>query len=69
MELCAETAEWPKIISNAEELTPFAITTRYPGEDERVTRKEALRAIDIAANVRKVVKNALKQDGFILKGS
>ena len=45
LELCAEKAEWPETISKAEELTPFAITTRYPGEDERVTKKEALGAI------------------------
>lgn len=69
LELCEKKAEWPETISNAEELTPFAITTRYPGEDERVTRKEAIRAIDIAVNVRKVVKNVLKQEGCILKGS
>lgn len=66
LELCAEKAVWPETISNAEELTPFAITTRYPGEDERVTKKEALRAIDIAAKVRKVVRNALKEEGFRL---
>jgi HEPN domain-containing protein len=66
LELCEEKAEWPESISNAEELTPFAITTRYPGEDERVTKKEALGAIDIAAKVRKVVRTALKQEGFHL---
>lgn len=64
LELCAEKAEWPETISNAEELTPFAITTRYPGEDERVTKKEALRAIEIATKVRKVIRNALRQEGF-----
>lgn len=64
LELCAEKAEWPETISNAEELSPFAITTRYPGEDERVTKKEAHKAIDIAANVRKVVRKALKEEGF-----
>lgn len=64
LELCAEKAEWPETISKAEELTPFAITTRYPGEDERVTKKEALGAIEIATKVQKVVRNALKQEGF-----
>jgi len=64
LELCEKKAEWPGTISIAEELTPFAIMTRYPGEDERVTKKEALRAIDIATQVRKVVRTALKQEGF-----
>jgi HEPN domain-containing protein len=68
LELCAELTEWPETISNAEELTPFAITTRYPGEDERVTKKEALKAIDIAVNVRKIVRSTLKREGFMLKG-
>ena len=31
--------------SDSEELTPFAITTRYPGEDEEVTKEEALCAM------------------------
>jgi len=33
-------------------LTPFAITTRYPGEDEEVTKVEALDAIRIAEMVK-----------------
>ncbi|MFH0795500.1 MAG: HEPN domain-containing protein [Candidatus Omnitrophota bacterium] len=44
---------------DAEELTPFAITTRYPGVEEKVTKKEASRAIDIAERVRQVVKGFL----------
>jgi len=64
LELCEKKAEWPKTISIAEELTPFAITTRYPGESERVTKKEALGATHIATKVRKVIRNALKQEGF-----
>ena len=48
----------------AEELTPYAITTRYPGEDERVTKQEALRAIDISEKVRKIVRKALRRKGF-----
>jgi hypothetical protein len=47
-------------------LTPFAITARYPGEDEAVTKREALRAIDLAALVRQAVRTALTQEGMIL---
>ncbi|MEK7842151.1 MAG: HEPN domain-containing protein [Deltaproteobacteria bacterium] len=31
LELCAEKSPWPDTIRDSEELTPFAITTRYPG--------------------------------------
>lgn len=44
LELCEENSRWLGKIYEAEELTPFAITARYPGEDEKVTKKEALRA-------------------------
>lgn len=66
LELCAEKATWPDTVRDSEELTPFAITTRYPGEDEEVTKEEALRAIDIASNARDVVRNALQREGFAI---
>lgn len=64
LELCAEYAGWAKTLQDAEVLTPFAITTRYPGVDKEVTKAEALSAMDIASRVRQVVRNALKQEGF-----
>lgn len=64
LELCSEKGTWPDMVRDAEELTPFAITTRYPGEDEEVTDEEALRAIEIASNLRDVVRNVLNQEGF-----
>lgn len=30
LELCDEKSKWPEEVYEAEELTPFAITTRYP---------------------------------------
>lgn len=59
LELCAKEANWSESVWEAEELTPFAITTRYPGEDEEVTRKESLRAINIALHVRQVIRRVL----------
>jgi len=53
-------------VADAEELTPFAITARYPGEDEEVSRVEAARAIEIAGRVRKVVRAALADAGINL---
>ncbi len=61
LELCAEQTSWPKTILEAEELTPYAITARYPGEDEEVTKEEAGRAIRIAISVREIIRPILKE--------
>ncbi|HLP48486.1 MAG TPA: HEPN domain-containing protein [Candidatus Kapabacteria bacterium] len=63
LQLCL--GEWTAEIADADQLTPFAVTTRYPGEDERVTRVNALNAIELAKKVRKVVRRAFKEEGFI----
>jgi HEPN domain-containing protein len=59
IELCQRIQEWPVSILDAEELTPYAITARYPGEDRPVTREEAERAIQIAENTRNLISKAL----------
>jgi HEPN domain-containing protein len=64
LELCAERAPWAEQLRDAEELTPYAITARYPGEDEEVREDEARRALEIAARVRQAVRTALKAEGF-----
>lgn len=64
LELCPDKHEWGTSLQDAEELTPFAITTRYPGEDEVVTEAEAKRAIEIAENVRTIVHTALVNKGI-----
>ncbi len=51
--------EWKNAIIDVEELSPFAITTRYPGEDEEVSEQEALRAVDLAEKVCKAVREVL----------
>jgi len=66
MKFCAEHAAWPQNLTNAEELTPYAITACYPGEDEQVTEAEAKRAIELAQKVRQQVRTALKQLGVDL---
>ena len=65
LELCAEYAAWTEQIEDAEELTPYAITTRYPGEDDEVIEEEASRAIGIAIHVKMVLHDALVQEGVI----
>ncbi|MHC4073766.1 MAG: HEPN domain-containing protein [Planctomycetota bacterium] len=66
LKFCAEHTEWAGTLKNAEELTPYAITARYPGEEDEVTETEATRAVEIAENVRDVVRKELKQLGMDL---
>jgi HEPN domain-containing protein len=66
LELCADQARWAEELREAEELTPYAITARYPGEDEEVREEEARRAVEIAARVRDAVRRTLAAEGFAL---
>ncbi len=66
LELCSEHAGWTDAIKDAEELTPFAITARYPGDDEPVSEPEARRAIKTAAHARDTVRTALGAENVIL---
>jgi len=66
LELCSEHAGWADAIKDAEELTPFAITALYPGDDEPVREPEARRAIEIATRVRDTVRTALGAENVIL---
>jgi HEPN domain-containing protein len=66
MELCAEKGDWARDLPEADELTPFAITARYPSEQEAVTREESLRAIEIALKVRETIRKALEREGVAL---
>jgi HEPN domain-containing protein len=66
LELCAKKGGWVDEVTEAEELTPFAITARYPGEDEKVAENESIHAIEVAAQLRNVVRGALLQDGMDL---
>jgi HEPN domain-containing protein len=66
LKLCGEHATWPQNLKDAEELTPYAITAHYPGEDEEVTHDEAKRAVEIARQVREQVRTAFQQLGVNL---
>lgn len=65
LELCSEHANWADALTDAEELTPFAITARYPGDDEPVAEPEAHRAIAIARHVRDTVRVVLAAENVI----
>jgi HEPN domain-containing protein len=64
LELCPAQANWAEQLRDADELTPYAITARYPGEDEAVSEVEARRAVEIALRVRQAVRQSLHQEGF-----
>lgn len=61
IELAQQVRAWPESLLDAETLTPYAITARYPGQDEPVSAEEANRAIDIAEQTRKLVRQALTE--------
>ena len=66
LKLCGQYATWAQDLKDAEELTPYAITARYPGEDEEVTQAEATQAVDIARQVQNGVRIELKKLGVDL---
>ncbi len=66
LELCSEHATWTAEMRDAEQLTLYSITTRYPGEDQEVTEAEAKRAIELAQQVRTQVRTALEKLGVEL---
>ena len=66
LELCEEKASWTESIVDAEELSFYAVTTRYPGEEEEVSRDDALRAIELAALVRETIRRELAAEGLLL---
>jgi HEPN domain-containing protein len=65
-DLCATQGRWTEVLRDAEELTPFAITARYPGEDEEVTSVAAVRALDLAERVRTAVREVIRKMGITL---
>lgn len=64
LKLCPN--EWAEKLNEADQLTPYAITTRYPGEDSEVTKEEVDRALHIATEVRETVRDTLIQEGVEL---
>jgi HEPN domain-containing protein len=68
LELCSEQSAWGEQLKDVEELTPFAITARYPGNDEPVSEADARRTVDIAKRARAHVRAALGAEGVTLRG-
>jgi HEPN domain-containing protein len=64
LELCSDYAQWPLTLRDAEELTDYAVATRYPGETADVTAHDAQRAIELAEQVSSRVRAALRELGM-----
>lgn len=59
LQLCGEDIR--QTLEDADSLTPFAVTTRYPGIDEEVSKLEALSAIKIAKTVKRQILEKLSE--------
>ena len=55
LERCEKYAGWINRLEEAEELTVYAISVRYPGIDEIVTAEQANDAVIIASNVYEII--------------
>jgi len=64
LEICGAHARWAGQLSDAEALSLYAVTARYPGEDAQVDEAEARRAVEIAERVREAIRGALREEGF-----
>jgi HEPN domain-containing protein len=53
-------------LQDTDALTPFAVTTRYPGLDDEVSKSEALFAIALAKKVRQQIARRLSRQGLQL---
>ncbi len=62
LQLCGEKLR--QELEDADTLTPFAVTTRYPGIDEDVSKFEAVSAIKIAKTVKKQILEKLSEKNF-----
>jgi HEPN domain-containing protein len=66
MKLCGKDIPWIEKIQDADLLTPYVITARYPDVERKVTKPESIKAITLAKQVRRQVRTALSQLGVNL---
>lgn len=63
LELCEPVASRAAALRDAELLTDYAVSARYPGIEESVSAEEALEAVALARRVREAVRVELATDG------
>jgi HEPN domain-containing protein len=64
LDCCARFSLWADSLRDAEELTPYAVTARYPGIATPLNLDDARRAIQLAGRVASTVHEALADEGF-----
>jgi HEPN domain-containing protein len=64
IEEVARQTSWKPDFEKAKDLTPYAITARYPGLFDEVSVSEAQNAIRIAILVKDAVRNRLSEEGL-----
>ena len=64
LSLCASAGASTDTLTEAAELTPYAVLARYPGESDEVTRADAERAVELAALVGQTVCRLLADAGM-----
>jgi len=62
LELCEKQASWVERLRAAKTLSRFAATVRYPGDYKSLTVKDAKEALEIAGDVRNVIRKVLIKD-------
>jgi HEPN domain-containing protein len=64
LELCAEKGKWTSELEEAKKLSAYASTLRYPNDNIKITKNDAIRAVEIAVRVKEAVRNALIEEGL-----
>lgn len=66
LELCAEKGKWTSELEEAKKLSAYASTLRYPSDNIKITKNDAIKAVEIAVRVKEAVRNALMEEGLKL---
>jgi len=66
MQLFGKEAKWMEKIQDAKDLTIYAVSARYPEENDKVTKEEAYQAVSVANKVKLVIRNALLDNGVVI---
>jgi HEPN domain-containing protein len=66
LQLFGKEEKWIEKIQDAKELTIYAVSARYPEENDKVTKKEAYQAISAANKVKLVIRTALLDSGVLI---
>ena len=66
LELCAEKGKWSSELEEAKKLSTYASTLRYPSDNIKITKNNAIKAVEIAVHVKETVRNALMKEGLKL---